>query len=79
MTASLISSAMDSNSDFGVGGSDDDDASFTQAHEEEEQQQDENIATATVTPTTQKREMVQIQFTREALHSLGRKDVETLC
>ena len=46
---------MDSNSDFGFGGSDDEDASFTQAHEEEEQQQDENIPTATVTPTTQKK------------------------
>ena len=46
---------MDSDSDFGFGGSDDEDASFTQAHEEEEQQQDKNIATTTVTLTTQKK------------------------
>ena len=59
---------MDSNSDFGFGGSGDDDASFTPSHAEEEQQQDENIVPATVTPTTQKK-TAQIQFTREALHS----------
>ena len=35
MTASFISSAMDSDSDFGFGGSGDEDASFTQAHEED--------------------------------------------
>ena len=46
---------MDSNSDFGFGGSGDDDASFTPSHAEEEQQQDENIVPATVTPTTQKK------------------------
>ena len=51
MTASFISSTMDSNSDFGFGGSGDEDASFTQAHEEEEEQQDENIVPATVSPT----------------------------
>ena len=46
---------MDSNFDFGFGGSGDEDASFPPAHEEEEQQQDENIVPATVTPTTQKK------------------------
>ena len=46
---------MDSDSDFGFGGSGDDDASFTPSQEEEEQQQEENIVPATVTPTTQKK------------------------
>ena len=46
---------MDSESDFGFGGSGDEDTSFTPAHEEEEQQQDKNIVPATVTPTTQKK------------------------
>ena len=47
---------MDSDSDFGFGGSGDDDASFTPSLEEEEQQQqDENIVPATVTRTTQKK------------------------
>ena len=46
---------MDSDSDFGFGGSGDDDASFTPSLEEEEQQQDKNIVPATVTPTTQKK------------------------
>ena len=60
---------MDSNSDFGFGGSGDEDASFAPSHEEEQQQQDENIVPAIVTPTTQKKEMAQIQFTREAFHT----------
>ena len=46
---------MDSDSDFGFGGSGYEDASFTPSHEEEEHQQDENIVPAIVTPTTQKK------------------------
>ena len=60
---------MDSDSDFGFAGSGDEDTSFTPSHEEEEQQRDENIVPAIVTPTTQKKETAQIQFTREALHT----------
>ena len=59
---------MDSDSDFGFGGSGDEDTSFTPSHEEEEQQHDKTLFLLQLLLPL-KKEMAQIQFTREALHS----------